>query len=189
MQEVSLEVESNILASNRLKVNSDQQIYDRKGKKEVIPAPSTSQSADSKIDEMAKLVKILITKLNKLKLEKNSNRPAQEGERNPNNPNQFRHQFAPRFIPRQRRNNDIQRERRENEDQIVPPPLQNYIINETEEGEDMQDEYLNQDMNYFAEFSTEGFSTEDEYLNSEFFDANIYQTENDLGLEVSAELG
>ena len=50
---------------------------------------------------MAKLVKILTSKLNKLELEKNSNKPAQEGERNPNNPNQFRCQFAPIFIPRE----------------------------------------------------------------------------------------
>ena len=72
---------------------------------------------------MAKLVKILTTKLNKLELENNSNQHAQEGERNPNNPNQFRRQFSPRFIPGERRNNDIQRERRENEDHMVPPPL------------------------------------------------------------------
>ena len=39
---------------------------------------------------MAKLVKILTSKLNKLEMEKTSNRTAQEGERNPNNPNQFR---------------------------------------------------------------------------------------------------
>ena len=82
-------------------MSSYQQTYDRKGKKEVISASSTSQSADSKIDEMAKLVKILTAQLNKLELEKNSNRPAQEGERNPNNPKQFRCQFAPRFIPRE----------------------------------------------------------------------------------------
>ena len=42
MQEATLEVESNILASNRLKEHSDHQIYDRKGKKEVIPPTSTS---------------------------------------------------------------------------------------------------------------------------------------------------
>ena len=76
MQEAALEVESNILASNRLKVNSDQQAYDRKGKKEVIPTSSTSQSTHSKIDEMDKLVKILTAKLNKLEMEKNSNKPA-----------------------------------------------------------------------------------------------------------------
>ena len=54
------------------------------------------------------------------------------------------------------------------------------MINEIEEGEDMQDEELNQDMNYFGELSAEGFLTEDEYLNSEFFDAKVYQTESDL---------
>ena len=65
----------------------------------MIPAPSTSQSTDRKIDEMAKLVKILTTKLNKMELENNSNMPTQEGEINTNNSNQFRCQFAPRFIP------------------------------------------------------------------------------------------
>ena len=87
MQEAALEVESNTLASNRLKVNSAQQAYDRKGKREVAPVVSTSQPVDGQIDEMAKLVKILTKKLNKLELEKNPNRPAQEGDRNPNKPN------------------------------------------------------------------------------------------------------
>ena len=45
MQESALEVESNILASNRLKGNTAQQIYDRKGKKEVALGVSTSHSA------------------------------------------------------------------------------------------------------------------------------------------------
>ena len=76
MQEAALEVESNILASNRLKELSDHQIYDRKGEKEVIPPTSTSQTSDSKIDEMARLVKILTAKLNKLELENNSNKLA-----------------------------------------------------------------------------------------------------------------
>ena len=71
MQDSALEVESNTLASNRLKGNTAQQIYDRKGKKEANPGVSTSHSAEGKIDEMAKLVKILTTKLNKLELDKN----------------------------------------------------------------------------------------------------------------------
>ena len=76
MKGAALEVESSILASNRLKEHSDHQIYDRKGKKEVITPASTSQTIDRKIDEMAKLVKILTAKLNKLELEKNSNKYA-----------------------------------------------------------------------------------------------------------------
>ena len=107
MQESALEVDSNILASNRLKGNSAQQLYDRKGKKKALVV-STSHSAEGKIDEMEKLVKILTAKLNKLELEKNSNKPVQEGDINPNNPNQLKRQFVPRFIPREGINNDIQ---------------------------------------------------------------------------------
>ena len=83
---------------------------------------------------MTKLVRNLTTKLNKLALEKSSNKPTQYGERNPN---QFRHPFAPRFILREWRNNVIQKERRENEDQRVPPPFQNNVADEIEEGEDL----------------------------------------------------
>ena len=43
-------------------------------------------------------------------------------------------------------------------------------------------------MNYFGELSAEGFLTEDEYLNSEFFYANVYQTESDLVPQISAEI-
>ena len=82
-----MEVESNILDSNKLKEETTQQIYDRKGKKEAVSGGSASHSAENKIDEMAKLVKILTAKLNKLELEKNSSKPVLEGERNPNNQN------------------------------------------------------------------------------------------------------
>ena len=42
-------------------------------------------------------------------------------------------------------------------------------------------------MNYFGELPAEGFLTEYEYLNSEFFDANVYQTESDLAPQASTE--
>ena len=69
MQDAALEVESNILDSNRLNKETSQQLYDRKGKKEAALGGSSSLSAEGEIDEMAKLVKILIAKLNKLELE------------------------------------------------------------------------------------------------------------------------
>ena len=149
-----------------MKKETAQQIYDKKGKKEAVSGVSTSQSAESKIDEMAKLVKILTTKLNKLELEKNSNKHVQEHERNPNNQNQFRRQFAPRFIPRERRSNDIQQERRETKDQRVPPPLQNNVVDEEEIEEEVFFEDTDQDMNYFGEQLTKGFVTEENFLNS-----------------------
>ena len=151
MQDAALEVESNILASNRLKKETTQQIYDKKEKKEAAPGGSTSHSAKGRIDEMAKLVNILTAKLNKLELEKNSSKPVPDGEQNPNNQNQFRRQFAPRFMPRERRNNDIQRERRETEDQRVPPPLQNNVADEEEVDDEVIFEDTDQDMNHFGE--------------------------------------
>ena len=50
-------------------------MYDRRGKKEIALRVSTSHSVEGKIDEMAKIVKILTAKLNKLELERNSNKP------------------------------------------------------------------------------------------------------------------
>ena len=77
---------------------------------------------------------------------KNQNRPLQEG-----NPNQFRRPFVPRFLPRERRNNDIQRERKDNENQRVQPPFQNNLLNEEEEVEELEYEDLDQNFNHLEE--------------------------------------
>ena len=137
---------------------------------------------------MAKLVKILTTKLNKLELENNSAKPAPEAERNPNNQNQFRRQFAPRFIPRECRNNDIQRERRENEDQRVPPPLQNNVADEQEVDEQLlfEETETDQDMNHFGDGLSTGFVTEEDFLNSKYYDADMFKAEDELELEKTA---
>ena len=79
----------------------------------MMPLTSTGKSSD-KMDEMTKLIKNLSAKINKLEMEnKNQNRTVREGDRNPN---QFRRSFVPIFLRRERRNNDMQRERRDNED-------------------------------------------------------------------------
>ena len=41
-------------------------------------------------------------------------------------------------------------------------------------------------MNYFGEQLTEDFVTEEDFLNSEYYDADVFETENDLNLEVTA---
>ena len=96
---------------------------------------STSMARSSnKMDDMNKLMKNLFAKLNILEMEnKNLSWPVHEG-----NPNQFRKPFVPRFIPRERRNNDIQRERKENEDQRIQTPFQNNLLNEEGEVEDIE---------------------------------------------------
>ena len=59
MQDVAIEVESNILAVDKLKSRSDR---DRKKKKEELPSSSNSTS-DIKMDEMTKMLKTLTSKM------------------------------------------------------------------------------------------------------------------------------
>ena len=40
-------------------------------------------------------------------------------------------------------------------------------------------------MNYFGEQLIEGFVTEEEFLNSKYYDVDMFETENDLNLEVT----
>jgi hypothetical protein len=82
MQDATIEVESNILAADKLKSRNER---DRKKKKEELPSSSNSTS-DSKMDEMDKMLKTLTYEMARLKIEqKQPSRPAQEGGyRNPN---------------------------------------------------------------------------------------------------------
>ena len=98
MQNAALEVESNILASNKLKEETEHQIVDKKAKKEIITSSHTGRSSDRKMDEMNKIIKNLSAKIDRLEMgNRNQNKPIPKGERNQN---QFRRPFAPRFLPR-----------------------------------------------------------------------------------------
>ena len=70
----------------------------------------------------------------------------------------------------------------------MPPPLQNNVTDEVEIEEEYFFEDIDQDMNYFGEQLTEGFVTEEDFLNSEYYDADVFQTENDLNLEVTTDI-
>jgi hypothetical protein len=75
MQDASIEVESNILATDKLKSRSDRYM---KNQKEELPSYSNSTS-DSKMDEMDKMLKTLTSEMARLKMElKQPSRPAQE---------------------------------------------------------------------------------------------------------------
>jgi hypothetical protein len=123
MKEDSIEVESNILEADKLKTRGDR---DRKNKKEEMHSSSNATS-DSKIDEMAKMLKYLTSEMERLNMEKKQpSRPAQEGGYR--NQNQFRRpNNAPHILPRERKNR---------EDQKVFPPFHN---NETDEEGDEDD--------------------------------------------------
>ena len=47
-------------------------------------------------------------------------------------------------------------------------------------------EDTDQDMNHFGEILSGGFSTEEEFLNAECYDADMFETEDDLGLKMTA---
>ena len=46
-------------------------------------------------------------------------------------------------------------------------------------------EDTDRDMNYFGERLTEGFVTEGEFLNAEYYDADMFETEDDLNLKMT----
>jgi hypothetical protein len=73
------------------------------------PSSSNVPTSDPKIDEMAKMLKTLTSKLARLKLEaKKPNRPVQEGGNR--NPNQFkRPNNSPHIMQREKMNHEDQR--------------------------------------------------------------------------------
>ena len=72
---------------------------------------------------------------------------------------------------------------REIEDQRVPPPLQNNVVDEEEVDDEVIFEDTDQDMNHIGEILSGGFFTEEEFLNAECYDDDMLETEDDLGLE------
>jgi hypothetical protein len=121
MQDVSLEVESNILASQKWKGDSNR----KRPKNEA----SSSSSVDPKLDKMAKMIESLTSEISKIKIE---NKQPVKGRgtydsagRNPNqNPNNFRRNNQPTQI--------LQREKNPSEDQRIKVPIQNVVMDEDE---------------------------------------------------------
>jgi hypothetical protein len=125
MQEETIEVESNILASVRLKTRSDK---DKKKQREDSHTSSNPTTSDPKLDEMTKTLKDLTSEINKLKWESKQPNKDFQGDGN-RNPNQFRRpNDAPQIMQRERRNVD---------DQRVVPPFQGNQIEEIDVDNDV----------------------------------------------------
>jgi hypothetical protein len=86
MQEETIEIESNILASNKLKTRS---VKDKKKQREDSPTSSNPATSDPKLDEMNKTLKDLTSEIVKLKWESKQPNKVFQGDGNIN-PNQFR---------------------------------------------------------------------------------------------------
>jgi hypothetical protein len=124
MQDASLEVESNIVASDKLKGK-----YDRDRRKRRTEASTfDSHIFQPQVEELTKLVKSLSTEIEKLKLE---GKQAYRNTQNTDNRGNFRRpNYAPQILPRDPRN-------RERDDQRVQAPLQNNLVVD-EEGEEVE---------------------------------------------------
>jgi hypothetical protein len=162
MQDASLEVESNILASQKRKGDFDR----RRPKSET----SSSSNADPKLDKMAKMLESLTSKISKLKIE---NKQPVKGRgtydfagRNPNqNLNNFRRNNHPTQI--------LQREKNSTEDQRIKVPLQNVVMDE-DNGEDQEDG--EGDIHCVGEETGKSYLTQQDYEES----LMTKQTEDDL---------
>jgi hypothetical protein len=149
MQDVALEVESNIIASQKLKGKN----WAEKKK----PVVESSSSSNSKMEKMAKMLESLTSEMSKLKVQ--NQQPARAKEPNtlaPRNPNTFAY----------RRNNlqvqILQRDRNPVDDQRVRPPFQNAVLDEDqqplhEEPEDADD------INCFGDENDSSFLTQIDY--------------------------
>ena len=67
----------------------------------------------------------------------------------------------------------------------MPPPLQNNVADEEEVDEQLlfEETETDQDMNHFGDGFSGGFVTEEEFLNAEYYDADMFEAEDDLELE------
>ena len=81
------------MAANKLISKSYYHGEDKKKKKEMSPSTSATKVADSKMDDMTKLIKTLSAKISRLEME---NKHVQDNGYK--NPNQFRRPFNPRFF-------------------------------------------------------------------------------------------
>ena len=128
MQDAAIEVESNIVASQKVKGKID--------KKKQLADPIGASSSENKIDKMTKLLDNLTAEMSKLKdqghLPMRGKGPSDFAPRNPN------------FIPYRRGNPPIhilRREKNQGEDQRIRAPFQNVVLEEElefieDEGED-----------------------------------------------------
>jgi hypothetical protein len=122
MQDAAIEVESNVLAADRLRNKADADR--RKGRSEA--STSGPSVPHPQVDELTKMVKSLSAEMERMKVE---GRQAYKGPQNAENKGGFR-----------RPNNitppTVQRERgRDREDQKIQAPFQNNFVAEGEEGE------------------------------------------------------
>jgi hypothetical protein len=179
MQDAALEVESNIMASQKLKGKFER-------KKSSVDPPSSS---NTKMEKMAKMLDSLTSEMSKLKIQ--SQQPARSKEPNayaPRNPNAFPY----------RRNNQqvqiLQRDKNAAEDQRIRAPFQNAVLEEEQElsHDEVEEE---DDINCFGDENDSSFLTQTDYeeaqMDEQIHEASIeeyfYQTDDQPGYNLRSK--
>jgi len=122
MQDAALEVESNIMAAEKLKSR-----VDRKRQRGEASSSSPS-SSEPRLDKMTKMIESLAAEISKLKVEQSSGKARLQNTFAPRNPNTFK-----------RENEQVQiipRGKETNEEQKVKAPFQNVVMEEDQFEED-----------------------------------------------------
>lgn len=180
MQDASLEVESNIMASQKLKGKFER-------KKSSANPPSSS---NTKMENMAKMLDNLTSEMSKLKIQ--SQHLARIKEPNsyaPRNPNAFPY----------RRNNQqvqiLQRDKNVADDKRIRAPFQNAMLEEEQEipHDEVEEE---DDINCSGDENDSSFLTQVDYeeaqMDEEIHEASIeeyfYQTDDQLGYNLRSKL-
>jgi len=107
MQKDAVQIEASMRAVGKIKrVEVDKE--KKKGKEEAGASNSNKDFAETKMEEMSKLIRSLSNKISSMEMEAHT--PAKtfpQGPRNPNpHPNQFRRPYNPHILQRDRRNDD-----------------------------------------------------------------------------------
>lgn len=122
MQEAALEVESNILAAEKLKSQADR----RRPRGEASSSPAST--SEPKLDKMTKMIESLAAEVSKLKVEQTSGKTRQQNTFAPRNSGPFRKANEQLQI--------MQRGEEAKEDHKMKAPFQNAIMGEEQFEED-----------------------------------------------------
>jgi hypothetical protein len=180
MQDATLEVESNIMASQKLKGKFER-------KKSSADPPSSS---NTKMEKMAKMLDSLTSEMSKLKIQsQQSVRSKEPNAYAPRNPNAFPY----------RRNNQrvqiLQRNKNAADDQRIRAPFQNAMLEEEQElsHDEVEEE---DDINCFGDENDSSFLTQIDYeeaqMDEKIQEANIeeyfYQIDDQPGYNLRSKI-
>jgi hypothetical protein len=146
MQDDAVEIESNMMASGKLKARLETGNRETKRFREQAGPSGSNRSSDDRVDDMARVIKELSNKIARMELEqaKADSYPKKDFKRNPNPPNQQR--------------------QIKNEDQKIQAPLKNENFIGANDFQDFEDS--DNDVTNFGDDCSQPYLTREDYEKS-----------------------